>query len=75
MKYDLDFSKEDMGEIISIVRVQHYRQTVEGFANRLGFSPKIIEISEEGKGAHVTKVFFKMMELGMIKNVTLSLEI
>ena len=62
-----------MGQIIEMIRVQRFRQTIDGFANRLGFNPKVIEQVESGKGAHISKVFDKCIELGYIKNVKLEL--
>jgi hypothetical protein len=71
-RFELDYSPEDMGEVIERIRVQTCRQSIEGFANRLGFNAKIIENACEGKGAHINKVFRKCIELGFIKDVKLT---
>lgn len=71
-RIELDYSPEDMGEVIEIIRVQHCRQSIDGFAARLGFKKTIIENACEGKGAHISKVFRKCIELGFIKDVKLT---
>lgn len=68
----MNFNRDDIGELIAIIRVQKCKQTIDGFANRLGFKPTIIEQVEEGKSAHSYRVFNRCVELGFIKDVKLS---
>lgn len=73
--YSLDYSREDIAEIIEIIRVQKCRLTIDAFAKKLGFDSRVIEQVELGKSAHLYRIFNKCIELGLIKNVKLELEI
>lgn len=64
MTYELDYTREDMGEIIQMIRVQKFRLNTEAFAKLLGVKPQLVERSEEGKGAHVELLFYKCIQSG-----------
>tara|TARA_R100001230_G_C5520355_1_gene57794 strand:+ start:228 stop:461 length:234 start_codon:yes stop_codon:yes gene_type:complete len=58
--YDLDMSAEDIGEILTIIRVQYLRLHVEPLAKKIGVKPSIVHMTEEGKGPHGIMILKKI---------------
>tara|TARA_Y100000361_G_scaffold151637_1_gene169391 strand:- start:806 stop:1039 length:234 start_codon:yes stop_codon:yes gene_type:complete len=61
-EYEFDMSAEDIGEILTIIRVQYLRLHIEPLAKKLNVKPSVIELSEEGRGPHAMLVLKKLQE-------------
>lgn len=48
--YKLDVTSKDIGEIISIIRVQNFRLNLSGFAKHFGITERSLELIEDGRG-------------------------
>jgi len=55
-------SKEDLGDVISLFRGKT-KLGIKEFAESIGCTERILESSENGKGAHVYGTFIKMCEV------------
>jgi len=51
-EYELDLTSEDLGEIIEILRVQHFKLHAEPFAKKIGLKENVLLSVEEGRGPH-----------------------
>jgi ribosome-binding protein aMBF1 (putative translation factor) len=45
-------NSQDLGEIIEILRVQHFRMHAEPFAQKIGMKENVLLSIEEGRGPH-----------------------
>ena len=52
MEYEVEFTPEDIGEMITIIRVQHLRMHVQPFAEKIGLMEKVLLAVEDGNGPH-----------------------
>jgi len=59
-EYTLQLSAEDIGEIITIIRVQHLKMHTEPFARKIGIKEKLLLTVEEGRGPHGLLVLKKI---------------
>lgn len=50
MDYELEMTAIDIGDIVTIIRVQHLKMHVRPFADALGMKEKVILSVEEGAG-------------------------
>ena len=73
--YDVDYSREDIGEMLTILRVQKFKLNIEAMANKLGVTPMNLELSEDGKSAHLFTIFNKCIDMGLFKDVKLTVTI
>ena len=51
-KYLVDITPEDIGEILQMIRIQHFKMHVDPFAEKIGVKPKVVIQAEEGRGPH-----------------------
>lgn len=63
MIYELTLSAEDIGEILTIIRVQVLKIHVAPFAQKLGIKEGVLLDAEDGKGPHGIKILKKITEL------------
>jgi hypothetical protein len=73
MEYELDLTSEDIGEMVTIIRVKVLKLHVAPFAQRLGITEKVLLDIEDGKGPHGMKVIKKISE--MYPNISVSLNV
>jgi hypothetical protein len=52
MEYEVELTPEDIGEMITIIRVQHLRMHVQPFAKKIGLMEKVLLAVEDGNGPH-----------------------
>lgn len=50
MNYELDLTPEDIGDIVTIIRVQHLKLHVLPFAQAIGVKEKVVLAVEDGSG-------------------------
>jgi hypothetical protein len=63
MTYELTLSAEDVGEILTIIRVQVLKIHAGPFAQKLGIKEGVLLDAEDGKGPHGIKILKKISEL------------
>ncbi len=51
-EYELELNSQDLGEIIEILMVQHFRMHAEPFAQKIGMKENVLLSVEEGRGPH-----------------------
>jgi hypothetical protein len=51
-EYSLDLVPADIGEIVSIIRIQHLKMHSEPFAEKIGLSHKVLNSIEDGHSPH-----------------------
>jgi hypothetical protein len=73
MEYDVDLTADDIGEMITILRVQVFKLHVAPFAKNLGIQERVLIESEEGKGPHGIKILQKINS--MYPNVEMTLNV
>jgi len=73
MDFELDYTPEDIGEIIMLLRIKHYKMSIDEFCKKTGINNKTLPLVEEGRSAHVYTTFKKLIEDGYFKNVKLHL--
>jgi len=61
--YELTLSPEDIGEILTIIRVQVLKIHAAPFCEKLGIKESVLLIAEEGKGPHGIKILKKITEM------------
>lgn len=74
-EYTLEYTSEDIGEIIEMIRIQHLRLHAEPFAEKLGIKEKALLIAEEGKGPHGMSILKKINERFPTISVSLNVKI
>lgn len=74
-KYELDITAEDFGEIIEIIRVQHFRMHAEPFARKIGMKEKVLLSVEEGRGPHGFLTLKKINDAFPNVKVTFTVEV
>jgi hypothetical protein len=74
-KYTFDLLPEDIGEIVTMIRVQHLRLHAEPFAKKLGVQEKMLLSVEDGKGPHGMLLLKKINEVFPNVNVTVNVEL
>jgi hypothetical protein len=52
MEYEVELTAEDIGEMVTIIRVQHLRMHVQPFAEKIGMMEKVLLAVEDGNGPH-----------------------
>lgn len=75
MNYELDLSAGDIGEIITIIRVQYLKLHVGPFANALGLKEKVVLSAEEGLGPHGMLILKKINHLFPSIEVTINVKL
>jgi len=73
--YNLGYTKEDVAEVLMILRVQRLKKSEEAFGAMLGVKGETIRQIEEGKSAHIFKVFQKCLDKKMIEVVQFTIEV
>jgi hypothetical protein len=61
-EYELDLSSEDIGEIITVIRVQVFKMHIAPFAQKLGIKERVLLEIEDGNGPHGSKILKKITE-------------
>jgi hypothetical protein len=74
-KYTFDLLPEDIGEIVTMIRVQHLRLHAEPFAKKLGVQEKMLLSVEDGKGPHGMLLLKKINEVFPNVSVTVNVEL
>lgn len=62
-QYELTMSPEDIGEMLTIIRVQVLKIHVAPLAQKLGIKERILMDAEDGKGPHGIKILKKISEI------------
>jgi hypothetical protein len=52
MEYEVELTPQDIGEMITIIRVQHLRMHAQPFAEKIGLQEKVLLSTEDGNGPH-----------------------
>ena len=60
---ELTMSPEDIGEMLTIIRVQVLKIHVAPLAQKLGIKERILMDAEDGKGPHGIKILKKISEI------------
>jgi hypothetical protein len=72
--YKLDLNPQDIGEIITIIRVQKFHLNLNAFAKKFQVSERQLELIEDGRGAHGISLLRKIAEK-YPKLLTINLEV
>ena len=62
IEYELDFNSEDIGEIITMIRVQVLKMHSAPLAKSIGIQESVLLSSEDGRGPHGINVLKKIAE-------------
>jgi hypothetical protein len=73
--YELTLSPEDIGEILTIIRVQVLKMHVAPLSQKLGIKEGVLLDAEDGKGPHGIKILKKISELYPRIDVELTVKI
>lgn len=73
MKYELTLSPDDIGEMITIIRVQILKKHTAPFAESLGIKEGVLLDAEDGKGPHGIKILKKIGD--MYPNIEIELSV
>ena len=57
-KYIVDITPEDIGEIIQMIRIQHFKMHVDPFAEKIGVKSKVVIQAEEGEKKESKEISF-----------------
>jgi ribosome-binding protein aMBF1 (putative translation factor) len=74
-EYELDLTSEDLGEIIEIIRVQHFKLHAEPFAKKIGLKENVLLSVEEGRGPHGLLALKKINEAFHNVKVTFKVQV
>lgn len=72
-KYLVDITPEDIGEILQMIRIQHFKMHVDPFAEKIGVKPKVVIQAEEGRGPHGLLLLKKISDT--FPSISISLEV
>jgi DNA-binding XRE family transcriptional regulator len=72
-KYLVDITPEDIGEILQMIRIQHFKMHVDPFAEKIGVKPKVVIQVEEGRGPHGLLLLKKISDT--FPSISVSLEV
>lgn len=75
MEYEVDLTLDDIGEMITIIRVQVLKIHVKPLADILGISEGVLLSSEEGRGPHGIKILKKINEIYPDIEISLNVKI
>lgn len=73
-KYIVDITPEDIGEIIQMIRIQHFKMHVDPFAEKIGVKPKVVIQAEEGRGPHGILLLKKINDVFPTIGVSIEVE-
>jgi DNA-binding XRE family transcriptional regulator len=73
-KYIVDITPEDIGEIIQMIRIQHFKMHVDPFAEKIGVKSKVVIQVEEGRGPHGILLLKKINDVFPTIGVSLEIE-
>ncbi len=51
-EYTLEYTPEDIGEIVEMIRIQYLKLHAEPFSKKIGMKEKALLTVEEGRGPH-----------------------
>ena len=74
-EYELELNSQDLGEIIEILRVQHFRMHAEPFAQKIGMKENVLLSVEEGRGPHGLLALKKINDTFQNVKVTFKVQI
>jgi len=74
MEYEIDLTAEDIGEIITMIRVQHIKMHVQPFAEKIGVKEKSLLIAEDGSGPHGLLILKKINKAFHLVDITLNVK-
>jgi hypothetical protein len=72
--YKLDLTTSDIGEIITIIRVQKFRLNLDGFAKKFGVAAHQLQLIEDGRSAHGISLLKKVASK-YPKHIKINLEV
>lgn len=75
MVYELTLSPEDIGEMLTIIRVQVLKIHAAPLAQKLGIKESVLINAEDGKGPHGIKILKKITDLYPRVEVDLKIKI
>lgn len=70
-EYTLEYTPEDIGEIVEMIRIQHLKLHAEPFSIKIGMKEKALLTVEEGRGPHGMLTLKKINET--FPNISVSL--
>ncbi len=74
-EYTLEYTPEDIGEIVEMIRIQHVKLHAEPFSRKIGMKEKALLTVEEGRGPHGMLTLKKINEAFPNINVSLIVKI
>jgi hypothetical protein len=74
-EYTLEYTPEDIGEIVEMIRIQHVKLHAEPFSRKIGMKEKALLTVEEGRGPHGMLTLKKINESFPNINVSLIVKI
>ena len=74
-EYTLEYTPEDIGEIVEMIRIQHVKLHAEPFSRKIGMKEKALLTVEEGRGPHGMLALKKINEAFPNINVSLIVKI
>lgn len=74
-EYELDITAEDIGDAISMIRIQCLRLHVRPFADKIGVKEKVVLMTEEGNGPHGLLILKKINETFKDVEITINVKI
>ena len=72
-EFEFEITPDDIGEIISIIRIQHLKMHARPFADKLGVQEKLLLTTEEGRGPHGLMLLKKINET--FRNIEISMSV
>jgi DNA-binding XRE family transcriptional regulator len=57
-----NLTNEDAGEMIKIIRTTYLKINQDSLANKIGVKTSLIQMAENGRGAHVLTTLVKIIE-------------
>jgi hypothetical protein len=75
MEYEVELNADDIGEMITMIRVQLFKIHTKPFADKLGISEKVLLSCEEGRGPHGINILKKLNEIDPDIEISLNVKI
>jgi hypothetical protein len=74
-QYELELSPEDIGEIVSMIRIQHLRMHSAPFAEKISVKEKVLLNVEDGLGPHGILVLKKINQVFDNVEITINVKL
>lgn len=73
--YEFEMTKEDIGEIVEMIRISYLRLNEDAFCKKVGVSNSLLFQVEQGRGAHGLMLMRKIHDTFPNVKVKMSVEI